>query len=70
MRKITAGLFITLDGVVEAPEKWNPPYYDDEMSQAVMPSESVTGQDSLPRQGRLACRSRIVTSVIPALSHA
>jgi dihydrofolate reductase len=28
MRKIIAGLFITLDGVVEAPEKWNPPYYD------------------------------------------
>ena len=37
MRKITAGLFITLDGVVEAPEKWNPPYYDDELGQAVMP---------------------------------
>ena len=25
MRKIIAGMFITLDGVVEAPEKWNPP---------------------------------------------
>jgi dihydrofolate reductase len=37
MRKIISGLFITLDGVVEAPEKWNPPYYDDEMTQAVMP---------------------------------
>jgi hypothetical protein len=37
VRKITAGLFITLDGVVEAPEKWNPPYYDDELGQAVMP---------------------------------
>jgi dihydrofolate reductase len=35
MRKITAGMFITLDGVIEAPEKWNPPYYDDEMNQAV-----------------------------------
>lgn len=37
MRKIVAGLFMTLDGVIEAPEKWNPPYYDDELSQAVMP---------------------------------
>jgi dihydrofolate reductase len=37
MRKIIAGLFITLDGVVEAPEKWNLPYYDDELSEAVMP---------------------------------
>ena len=36
MRKLTAGLFITLDGVIEAPEKWNPPYYDDEMTRAVM----------------------------------
>lgn len=35
MRKITAGMFITLDGVVEAPETWNPPYYDDELGQAV-----------------------------------
>jgi hypothetical protein len=33
MRKITAGLFITLNGVVEAPETWNPPYYDDELNQ-------------------------------------
>ena len=32
MRKIIAGMFITLDGVVEAPEKWNPPYYDDELN--------------------------------------
>jgi dihydrofolate reductase len=37
MRKIVAGLFMTLDGVIEAPEKWNPPYYDDELSRAVMP---------------------------------
>ena len=32
MRKIVAGLFSTLDGVIEAPEKWNPPYYDDELN--------------------------------------
>ena len=37
MRKIVAGLFSTLDGVIEAPEKWNPPYYDDELNHAVMP---------------------------------
>lgn len=37
MRKIVAGLFSTLDGVIEAPEKWNPPYYDDELNRAVMP---------------------------------
>jgi hypothetical protein len=43
MRKIIAGMFITVDGVVEAPEKWNPPYYDDEMSQAVMPQLTEAG---------------------------
>lgn len=37
MRKIISGMFITLDGVIEAPQKWNPPYHDDEMNQAVMP---------------------------------
>lgn len=37
MRTITAGMFITLDGVIEAPEKWNPPYYDEELNQTVLP---------------------------------
>ena len=27
MRKIVAGLFITLDGVVEIPEEWMGPYF-------------------------------------------
>jgi dihydrofolate reductase len=35
MRKIVAGLFITLDGVVEAPEKWNMAYFNEEMGAAV-----------------------------------
>ena len=35
MRKITAGLFISLDGVIEAPEKWHFPYYNTEMGAAV-----------------------------------
>ncbi|MFC4118047.1 dihydrofolate reductase family protein [Nonomuraea zeae] len=35
MRRITAGLFISLDGVVEAPETWHFPYFNDEMGQAV-----------------------------------
>ena len=43
MRKITAGMFITLDGVIEAPQKWNPPYYGDEMNQAVMPQLASAG---------------------------
>lgn len=43
MRKITAGLFITADGVIEAPQKWNPPHYDEEMNQAVMPRLTSAG---------------------------
>ena len=31
MRKIVAGLFVSLDGVVESPEKWQSPYFNEEM---------------------------------------
>jgi dihydrofolate reductase len=35
MRKIVAGLFISLDGVVEAPQNWHFPYWTDEMGAIV-----------------------------------
>lgn len=35
MRKITAGLFISLDGVIEAPHEWHFPYFNDEMGATV-----------------------------------
>jgi dihydrofolate reductase len=35
MRKILASLFTTLDGVVETPEKWHFPYFNEEMGAAV-----------------------------------
>ena len=35
MRKIVAGLFISLDGVIEAPHEWHFPYFNDEMGEAV-----------------------------------
>jgi dihydrofolate reductase len=35
MRKIVAGLFISLDGVVEAPETWTGPYFNEEVGQTV-----------------------------------
>ena len=35
MRKIVAGLFISLDGVYEAPGEWHFPYFNDEMGAAV-----------------------------------
>ena len=35
MKKITAGLFIALDGVVAEPQDWHFPYFNDEMGAAV-----------------------------------
>jgi dihydrofolate reductase len=35
VRKIVAGLFISLDGVVEAPDQWHFPYFNEEMGAAV-----------------------------------
>jgi dihydrofolate reductase len=35
MKNIVAGLFISLDGVVEAPDQWHFPYFNEEMGAAV-----------------------------------
>lgn len=35
MRKIVAGLFVSVDGVVEAPETWTGPYFSPEIGQVV-----------------------------------
>ncbi|MBT2400182.1 dihydrofolate reductase family protein [Streptomyces sp. ISL-100] len=45
MRKIIAQLFISLDGVVEAPDQWHFPYFNDEMGAAV--DATLGGADTL-----------------------
>ena len=35
MRKVIASEFVSLDGVVEAPDRWQFPYSNDEMGEAV-----------------------------------
>jgi dihydrofolate reductase len=40
MRKVIAGFFISLDGVVEAPQDWHFPYFNDEMGEAVADQSS------------------------------
>jgi len=35
MKKVIAGVFISLDGVVENPQDWHFPYFNDEMGAAV-----------------------------------
>jgi dihydrofolate reductase len=49
MRKIIAGLFISLDGVVEAPDQWHFPYFNDEMGAAV---DATLGQADTMLFGR------------------
>ncbi|WP_405132854.1 dihydrofolate reductase family protein [Nocardia sp. NBC_01388] len=45
MRKITAGLFISLDGVIGEPQDWHFPYFNDEMGAAV--GAQLIGADTL-----------------------
>jgi dihydrofolate reductase len=45
MRKIVAGLFISLDGVTESPERWNGPFFNDEMGEAV--GATIAKKDTL-----------------------
>jgi dihydrofolate reductase len=45
MRKIVSNFFISLDGVIESPEKWHFDYMDDEMGQAI--GESFASSDAL-----------------------
>ena len=35
MRKIVAGLFISLDGVVETPNEWMGPWFNEELGQTI-----------------------------------
>jgi dihydrofolate reductase len=50
MRKIIAGLFISLDGVVEAPDTWHFPYFNDEMGAAVGAQQAETDAILLGRR--------------------
>ena len=45
MRKVVSSFFISLDGVVEAPDKWHFPYFNDEMGAAV--GEAIGASDAL-----------------------
>lgn len=42
MRKIKSNFFISLDGVVESPDRWHFPYFDEEMGEAVGAGFSTT----------------------------
>ena len=40
MRTITVAEFISLDGVVESPERWHMPYVDEQMFAVMYPADS------------------------------
>ena len=44
MRKAVASLFLSLDGVMEAPENWHFPYFNDEMGAAI--GEAMSSADA------------------------
>jgi dihydrofolate reductase len=45
MRKIVAGLFISLDGVIEDPNEWTGPWFNAELGQAV--GSMIAAQDTM-----------------------
>lgn len=45
MRTITSGLFMSLDGVVENPQTWHFPYFDEQMGAAV--GAQMAGADTM-----------------------
>ncbi|HVL25098.1 MAG TPA: dihydrofolate reductase family protein [Thermomicrobiales bacterium] len=45
MRKIVAGEFVSLDGVMESPDQWHFPYWSDEMGAVV--GEQMSGSDAM-----------------------
>src|SRR5215470_7655946 len=45
MRKVTAGLFISLDGVTEAPHEWQFDVFDDDMMAAM--TEHINAVDTI-----------------------
>jgi dihydrofolate reductase len=45
MRKVVASEFVSLDGVVESPEKWHFPYFNDQMGDAI--GAAMASSDSM-----------------------
>jgi dihydrofolate reductase len=50
MRRVVASEFVSLDGVMESPEKWHFPYFDEEMGQEI---EAAMGQTDAMLMGRV-----------------
>jgi dihydrofolate reductase len=51
MRRIVAGLFMSLDGVVESPDRWVFPYFDERVGKVVGDAIAATDAMILGRRG-------------------
>jgi dihydrofolate reductase len=49
MRKVVASELMSLDGVVESPEKWHFPYFNDEMAEAITAAMAASDANLLGR---------------------
>ena len=73
MRKIKSNFFISLDGVVESPDQWHFPYFDDDMGAAVGAGFATTDAilmgrvlyDEWARTGPSTPTSRSATCINP-----
>jgi len=50
MGKLVASLFVSLDGVIEAPETWHFPYFEDRMGEVIGEAVASTGAFVLGRR--------------------
>ena len=50
MRKVVAAEFLSLDGVMESPDQWHFPYFNDEMGAVVGESTAASDAFLLGRQ--------------------
>jgi dihydrofolate reductase len=50
MRRVVASEFVSLDGVMESPDQWHFPYFDEEMGQEI---EAAMGQTDAMLMGRV-----------------
>jgi dihydrofolate reductase len=50
MSKVVASLFLSLDGVMEKPQEWNSPYFNEEMGAVIGEAMSTTGAFLLGRR--------------------
>ncbi len=58
MRRIIASEFLSLDGVMESPDQWHFPYWNDEMGQEIM---AAMGQADAMLMGRMNTKSGLLT---------